>query len=622
MLSALSTESGGAGRSLLLWATLTGFASHAAAQAPSTVVDLDGRSEAVLDAGLEYRIVRAGGPDTPEDVSRAPFEASSAEGLNLGYTTEAVWLRFFLQTTERHRWALEVDMPALDEVDVYFERADGRFEAHAAGDRRPVTARDRATPAFTFDIPAREGPMLVLVRVQTEGVLSVPLRVVRQDRLQTRLAQRGALTGLFLGMLLALALYNLLLSVIARNAGYGWYGALLLTICLFIAARSGYAAVYLWPNATDFAHRAPTLFVLLAVAVAARFVPFILESERTMPRLHRLFAPLSAVSLALVPGTWLFYGVTIRALTVLVLAFALVLPPMIALAWRRGSISARYFAVAHAVMSLGVTLVALRSFGLVPSNLFTEHLMTIGACLEALLLSLALADRIRRLGVENERTQRALVSAKRDALEAQRSFTGQLLRAQDGERQRIASDLHDGLGQSLLALLTHLRQKEKTDASLTPLASVAHDSVGELREIARGLHPARLDRLGVADAIRATASGMLESHGTAHEVVIEDIDGCVPATSHLHLYRIAQEALANVVRHSDAEEVEVTLRAEDEHVVFCIRDDGEGDAGALREGVGLSSIRARARAIGATMHVGRGLAERGIGLRIEVPRVE
>lgn len=572
--------------------------------------------------GLSYLVAAPDGPDIPEQLSQAAFQPYSGSSFNLGYTADPVWLRFVLQLPETHRWALEIDMPALDEVDVFFERPDGGFDSHAAGDRRPARLREHPTPAFTFDIPARSGPMQVLVRVRTDGVLNVPLSVVRQDRQQARAAEQNVLTGVTFGVLLALALYNLLLFAVVRHAGYGWYGALLLALCLFSAARTGYAAVYLWPHASDFAHRAPTLFGLVAVALAGRFVPVILESERTMPRLHRVFAPLTAVSLLLVPGTWLFYGAAVRLLTVLVLVFALVLPPMIGLAWRRGSISARYFAVAHGVMSLGVTLMALRSLGLVASNAWTEHLISFGACLEALLLSLALADRIRRLGVENERAQRALVSAKRDALEAQRAFTGELIRAQDGERQRIASDLHDGLGQSLLALLTRLRHQEATDPSLGELADVAHESVGELREIARGLHPARLDRLGVSDAVREMASRMLEAHGVALDVVVEDVDAVLAEAAHLHLYRIAQEAVVNVVRHSGCAEVEVTLRTEGDCVVLRVQDDGVGDPAALQTGVGLTSIRARAREIGATLHLLTGLEGRGLGLHLEVPLVD
>lgn len=188
---------------------------------------------------------------------------------------------------------------------------------------------------------------------------------------------------------------------------------------------------------------------------------------------------------------------------------------------------------------------------------------------------------------------------------------GQLLRrlfeSQEQERGRVARDLHDGVGQQLTALMVGLRTVEEAAdldtarsraASLREFAALAH---GEVRRLARGLRPTILEELGLVAALER----LCEDFGRTHALDVAascDLGESerLPPTTETALYRIAQEALSNVVRHAGASQARLRLAREGTQIHLSIHDDGCGFDAAAAEtplrresGYGLGSIRER-----------------------------
>ncbi|MCZ7686719.1 MAG: ATP-binding protein [Sandaracinaceae bacterium] len=135
--------------------------------------------------------------------------------------------------------------------------------------------------------------------------------------------------------------------------------------------------------------------------------------------------------------------------------------------------------------------------------------------------------------------------------------------------------------------------------------------------MAHDLHPYELDRLGLSEAVRSAALRALEAAGIDPEVVVADVDGLVPPASALHVHRILQEALSNVIRHSGATSATVALRRSGDALELLVEDDGRG-LGDSREGFGTASMRERADAIGATLELDDARGG-GTRVRLEVP---
>lgn len=199
------------------------------------------------------------------------------------------------------------------------------------------------------------------------------------------------------------------------------------------------------------------------------------------------------------------------------------------------------------------------------------------------------------------------LNAMLDRLEGERRESGRrALAAQEGERKRVARELHDEVGQVLTAIA--LRAERATEDTLrqpTALAEIAErlkQSLEDVQRIGRELRPEALDDLGLVNALIALCSRIDREAGLR---VARNLDWDLPplsAEDELVIYRIAQEALTNALRHARATEVMVSLKHVDGHVVLCVQDDGCGLPERRTES-GLVGMRERAMLIDAHLDI-------------------
>ncbi len=197
-----------------------------------------------------------------------------------------------------------------------------------------------------------------------------------------------------------------------------------------------------------------------------------------------------------------------------------------------------------------------------------------------------------------------------------RRLSGRLITMQDEERRRIARELHDGLGQELVAakLLLHrvLQSKvEDTKQEATEEAArLLEQCMQQVRSMSHLLHPPLLDEVGLLSALGWYADGFAERSGIATSVVVEPAD-FPRLTPELEtaIFRIVQESLSNVLRHSQARSAEITVSLRDRHVTARVRDDGRGIDDSVAEqrpgsiGVGIGGMSQRAKEFGGELRL-------------------
>lgn len=209
-----------------------------------------------------------------------------------------------------------------------------------------------------------------------------------------------------------------------------------------------------------------------------------------------------------------------------------------------------------------------------------------------------------------------------DRLEDERRESGRrALAAQESERARIARELHDEVGQSLTAVaLRAERAADQPDAQTRALVEIAETvlrSLQDVQRIGRELRPEALDDLGLINALIAMCSRVARQSGIRLE---RNLDAQLPPLTdevELVIYRVAQEALTNAVRHSGGTEVSISLRPSDDRVTLTVTDDGRGLPASRREG-GLVGMRERAMLIGAEFRVSS-RPGRGTEVRLDIP---
>jgi PAS domain S-box-containing protein len=218
------------------------------------------------------------------------------------------------------------------------------------------------------------------------------------------------------------------------------------------------------------------------------------------------------------------------------------------------------------------------------------------------------------------------ISERTEAEAAERGFTRRLLHTLEAERRRVARELHDEVGQTIATVGVLLHALENApDATRRPHPELAatHATIRQITEsvarIVRDYHPAELLALGLEDALRTHARQFTQRHGLALRLSTTAIDGLLSDEHALHLYRIVQEALANVARHGRARRVGVRIACHGTRVTATVSDDGIGfDPARIRAGgLGLVTMRERAELIGATLTI-RAARGRGTEVRLAI----
>ena len=198
------------------------------------------------------------------------------------------------------------------------------------------------------------------------------------------------------------------------------------------------------------------------------------------------------------------------------------------------------------------------------------------------------------------------------------------LAAQEGERRRIARELHDEVGQVLTAVVLQLdRVQRGVDARQRSEVGEAREAVRgsleDVRAIARRLRPEALDDLGLSSALSVLTNEVGRHAGLRVERTVAPDLPLLSPEEELVVYRVAQEALTNAVRHGGARRAWVVLRAIDGAVELAVRDDGSGfDAAVMSEGAGLRGMRERAVLVGAEIEIASRVAE-GTTVRLRLP---
>jgi two-component system, NarL family, sensor histidine kinase UhpB len=220
-----------------------------------------------------------------------------------------------------------------------------------------------------------------------------------------------------------------------------------------------------------------------------------------------------------------------------------------------------------------------------------------------------------------------------DRLEGERRESARrALAAQEGERRRIARELHDEIGQVLTGLVLRSetlsrRAPPELRGDLEELREAARRGAQDVRTIAQRLRPEALDELGLQSALLALCTAVSDRAGIP---ITRNLERDLPLTAEqeLVIYRVAQESITNVVRHAGATRIEVTLRRDGDGdgdgggVLLVVRDDGVGlPANVERESNGLRGMRERALLVGANITIGPA-RDGGTEVRLHLPSKE
>ncbi|MBI5589083.1 MAG: response regulator [Deltaproteobacteria bacterium] len=378
--------------------------------APGPVILTDDLDELPLGYHLEYLEDPAGAltiADVASPEYDGRFQPGSEKTLNLGYSRSVYWVRFRAvnQAAPQTQWRLLISFPYHSDIRLYSPKDDnsGLLEKRS-GNLVPITQREVPQPFYAFNLPLPSGSrQLFYLRFKSQGQMVLPLTILSPKAFLTLEYRTGVFQGMYYGILLIMAAYNLVLFLMLREKSYAYLVFFLGSILLMQSLYDGYAQLLL-PSIHTWliSHGTVIAFNLIGVSELLFVCAYLATRERT-PKLHLWLLALTALSAAgVVLAAILPYQTTIKMTFLLRQAIIWTLLFVGILLSLKRYRPAYYFLSAWILVMAGVTLMSCVRAGLLEYHPFIERAYQFGMIAAVLLLSLGLADRITLLKQERE----------------------------------------------------------------------------------------------------------------------------------------------------------------------------------------------------------------------------
>jgi signal transduction histidine kinase len=580
--------------------------SSAAVAAPDTppvelpVLLLD--DAAAAKAGDDFQLICCTG-------GAPAFSVTPTRMLQTRYGGGSIWLRL---SALPEPGVIVLDT-MVDVAELYVrDPATGEIRISRAGDTLPIDVREVVAPKIAFPIRDADIGKDYYLRIVQKTRVSVRFYFYKTAAFDREIDVSNLWRALFLGAILVMVLYNTIVSYIVRDVAFLFNAGSIFGLLILDVYLTGVGAAYLWGNFPWASNFVLVLSLGMAIICGGLFIYYFLSdggAPAAQPSRLLLVAPLLALPAV---SSGVFFPYWIVQLQLLFLAGATLLffiGAVLIRAWR-GDIRARIM-----LMPLGVAMVpgtilvtAQRVFG-VELPFVRDHLLEVVLFLEAMLFSFALAYRVRLARDQTAQAHRAYVALEREG-------NARLLHAIDHERSRIAAELHDTAGQGLLAISNRLSRLAH-DAELPPsLQTEMAESeefsraiVDDIRRISHDLHPATLAHLGLRQALGQLVRQLKDN--TPIDARLEyNLDGTtISSAETIHLFRIVQELITNVAKHSDARRCIVRLTETDGYINLEVGDDGKGPPAAETSQengpahLGLNVVRQRVQALSGSLTI-------------------
>ncbi len=337
------------------------------------------------------------------------FKFAGPEPPNFGLTTSVYWLYFSIENQHpgQNQWWLELDNPVIDRINLYTVSGSSISTTQQSGDHRPLSVRTvkHGKPLFKIEIPYKQSKQ-IFIRLDTHSTLSAPMKIWSPEKYPHYNALVHMGYGLFYGGIIALLLYNLMLFFSIRDLNYLYYCAFVACSVIYQFCGDGLGYAFLWQESGHINLPIALTASNLGTVFLLQFARMFLRGKELFPKLDKALLVLMAIG----PSILLLYLAgdqtnsprlqTMYSTTSILLVLAAGI-----IALLKGLQEARYYLFAWIALIIGIILYNLSYNGVIPSTFFTLHAMQIGSILETILLSFALAHRMKILKEENERIQ-------------------------------------------------------------------------------------------------------------------------------------------------------------------------------------------------------------------------
>ena len=337
------------------------------------------------------------------------FKPGESSILNLGNTKSAFWIKISYVNQSSGKAYLIADMPNIEYIDCYADRADGTWIHYKSGALKSSSILVKSENRYTFSLPQnahQTGVQHIFLRVKTDNYLPLPLKMATSDTLVSGPTLRDYLEIVFMGVLLSLFVYNIFLYMNMRDKLYLYY-------CLYVPGLFIYVSLYLRgyayllsPKIRDIINIYPHAFLAVTVVFGILFCRRFLNLRITAPKFLKIYLALIFLCVGLFIVSILGYKGIAANYTQLLMSVSVVTLWISGFAaYRAGHTPAGYYILAWTFIALAILAVILTLAKLFPFTDYTFDLLPIGSAIELLLLSFAMGYRYNAVFKREQQTR-------------------------------------------------------------------------------------------------------------------------------------------------------------------------------------------------------------------------
>lgn len=563
--------------------------------------------------------------------------------LSVGFTKNIHWVHFRIGTgLVPADWVFEIDNLRINRLTLFRIKADSLVSLGTTGDafvfaQRPIPTR---TFAYPIHLEAYEQADFLLKIDKRQEDLSTAFYLWTATRFEQNTQREYSLWGIFLGFGILLLVVNTIFWRVTQDNSYLWYNIYTLTFGLRQFTDVGLGFQYLWPNLPLINQPDPVIQSLwLYLPAFITFSILFLELHPSQSRSYRVLILLRNVFLVL------FVLVVIAQLTgipqrytdfylVVFRTHAVLSTPIILLnLWSAFEQSVRRKLVVF-LYTVAVVFQLVAQLFILYQNLVrnqpdayfavpTYLLLMVVFVVDVIIFSCALGIKFGESLRQNEALQANLIKAQEEQQQ-------RLIDALEGERQRIVQDLEDDVGGLLqsarlrLRNIPELRTQQSQYPALLGAERLIEKGYEDLKNVSLNLLPIDFAQIGLAGALAEVVAQVNRPDGIRFGYELVGKVQSLGVATEVQLYRMANELINNVLKHSKATEASLRLLYGADTLRLVVQDNGRGFAATPRqterEGIGVSNLYARAEHLQATLHLDSG--EYGTRVSIEVNIVQ
>jgi two-component system, NtrC family, sensor kinase len=444
----------------------------------------------------QYQVYTGSSTDIDVISNSSEFEMLPAKVPNFGAKENSVFVKFSIANESQEFFLYGyLENTAIDEIDIYHLGKSAR-KIVSSGEHLSYNERGSEHPGVNFQMFIKPGQKVdFIARIKTGEQLLLPLKIGKEKFINAEQSRKELFYGYYMGWILVMLIYNLFVWITVRDKVYLYYVFYILTVGLTQLVLNGFASKYLWPDATKGSMIASIIIPVLSGIATVLFSRNFIQTKRFTPRVDKmligyLIIYMVVLVLAFTPYLNLCYVlIDFNAASALILVYSAIV------AVRNKYRPATFFLVAWVIFLTGVTLFALKNFGVLPFDNLTNYALPIGSALETVLLSFALADRINQFKKEKEDSQHKMIqvmSENQQLIEEQNVQLEMKVQERTQDLEVANSELNETL-QNLKLTQNQLVEAEKLASLGQMTAGIAHEINNPINFVSSNVLPLRRD---------------------------------------------------------------------------------------------------------------------------------